>query len=133
MPFLEIEVVIDDGESLPRNMAKDIADHAGKVFNSPPGHTWVRLQTLLRSDYAENDLGTNLRIRPVFVSVLKSHQHEPEEMASEMLLLTKIISKVCDRPVENVHILYLPAAIGRISFGGVFLQETSIGTDRDEL
>ena len=40
------------------------------------------------------------------------------ELQTEVDRLTAAIAQICDRPAENVHIIYLPEGAGRIAFGG---------------
>jgi len=50
--------------------------------------------------------------------VLKAKLPEVEHLRVEVDKLTASIARVTERPVENVHVLYLPRGAGRISFGG---------------
>lgn len=118
MPILEVEIVISPQEELPDNLAGELAVSAAKVFESPPGQTWVKLRILPRAHYAENGLDPAENVFPVFVSVLKRHTPSQEEMEREIGALTKAISQACRRPAQNVHILYEPQAAGRLAFGG---------------
>jgi hypothetical protein len=118
MPILEVEVVTHPGETLPAGLASVIADQVGEIFGSNPGGTWVRLRTLAASAYAEDGGGPEPGIFPVFVSILKSRLPAPEAIEIEAGQLAQAIGSLCGRPSENVHILYLPEAAGRIAFGG---------------
>lgn len=122
MPILELEIVADD--SLPDGLTSRIADAAGCVFNASAGTTWVRLRTLRKSQYAENGSGTQSDFSPVFVSVLMYEWPPAEQMKIETAELAAEIAELCDKPVENVHILYIPEAKGRIAFGGKLLSDT---------
>lgn len=122
MPILELEIVADD--PLPDGLASRIADAAGCVFNALAGTTWVRLRTLSKSLYAENGSGTQMDFSPVFVSVLKYEWPPAKQMKIEAAKLASEIAGLCDRPVENVHILFIPEAKGRIAFGGKLLSDT---------
>lgn len=113
-------MVMPAGSQLPPGLSVRLADAYGKVFGSPPGRTWVRLRALPQKQYAENG-GTASGILPVFVSVLKSEVPAREELPREARALAEAIGKVCQRPTENVHILYLPDGKGRIAFGGDLL------------
>jgi phenylpyruvate tautomerase PptA (4-oxalocrotonate tautomerase family) len=117
MPIVEVELVISPGEILAPDLAQKIADAAGRVLKTPPGRAWIRLKTLESSRYAENGLPAQ-SARPVFVSVLKQRRPDTETLRKEVKTLTENIAAACDRPVENVHVLYLPAAAGRAAFGG---------------
>jgi phenylpyruvate tautomerase PptA (4-oxalocrotonate tautomerase family) len=118
MPVLHIEIVTRPGEVLRPQLAGQLADRAGEIFASPPGTTWVRLRSLPAESYAENGIASAEKPFPVFVSILKAILPEPEEKQSEVMELTHAIAELCDRPVQNVHILYLPAGVGWTSFGG---------------
>jgi phenylpyruvate tautomerase PptA (4-oxalocrotonate tautomerase family) len=116
VPILEIEMVVDGDETPPPGLAQEIADCAGEVFGTPPGHTWVRLRLLPREHYAENGASSE-RLRPVFVSVLKAVRPEGSALATEVSELTEAIAAACDRPGANVHLIYAPSATGRVAFG----------------
>lgn len=118
MPVLDVEIVARPGETITDDLARRIADLAGEVFQTPPGRTWVKLRTLPAAHYAENGGGPPEGVYPVFVSVLKSQQPSQEEGTTEAAKLTTAIAQACGRPRENVHVLYLPAAAGRMAFGG---------------
>lgn len=121
MPILEIEIVLKDGETLAPTLACALADAAGQVFGSPPAGTWVRLRGLPGQQYAENDSPPGPH--PVFVSVLKARMASAEATQAEVSRLTPLIAKLCDRPAENVHIIYQPEGFGRAAFGGELLSE----------
>jgi hypothetical protein len=57
-------------------------------------------------------------VRPVFVSILKANLPDEAVMAREVEALTTAVAQLCDRPPENVHIIYLPSGNGRVAFGG---------------
>jgi phenylpyruvate tautomerase PptA (4-oxalocrotonate tautomerase family) len=118
MPILEIEIVTRPGEVLRPKLANELADRLGEIFASTPGSTWVRLHNLPADSYAENNLNPDGTPFPVFVSILKSNLPSAEDMQSEVARLTPAIAELCDRPSENVHLLYLPPGAGRVSFGG---------------
>lgn len=118
MPILEVEIVTSHGESLQPGLAQQLADAAGDVFGTPPGRTWARLRTLSRDQYAENRAAVLIDIQPVFVTVLKSRACGTAELKGETAKLCEALAQACGRPKENVHILYLPEAAGRMSFGG---------------
>ena len=118
MPILEVEIILRPGELLTAGLSSQIADQAAAALAAPPGRTWVKLRTLLPDQYAEDGANTPTSIYPVFVSVLKADPPPPDELAAEVTRLTEAIANTCDRPSENVHILYEPPARGRIAFGG---------------
>lgn len=58
----------------------------------------------------------------MFVSVLKARLPEIEDLRVEVEKLTAAIAGIMERPVESVHVLYLPSGAGRISFGGKLVE-----------
>jgi hypothetical protein len=122
MPILEIEIVTRPGEVLPPGIASEIADRAGEIFASTPGGTWVRLRALPDASYAENGGGPPLGVHPVFVTVLKSRLPDSDELEQEAARLAAAVARICGRPAENVHILYLPEGSGRVAFGGKIIR-----------
>ena len=118
MPILEVEIVVPAGESLDATLATRLADATGEVFESVAGRTWVRVRELPSDHYAENGGGPPEGVFPVFVSVLLSEPPQGEELRSQVHRLTLAIAKVCQRPPENVHLVYRAAARGRMAFGG---------------
>jgi phenylpyruvate tautomerase PptA (4-oxalocrotonate tautomerase family) len=118
MPILEIEIITRLGESIDPQLATDLADRAGAIFGSPAGHTWVRVHSLPSENYAENHGGSGVDVYPVFVSVLKAERPSPQDLQREVEQLTMAVAQLCNRPEENVHIIYLPDGRGRVAFGG---------------
>ena len=118
MPILEVEIVTDLGETLKSGLAQQLADAAGDALGTPRGRTWVRLRALPREQYAESRAPLANDIQPVFVSVLKSRSCGPLEVKDEAARLCDALALACGRPRENIHILYLPDAAGRMAFGG---------------
>lgn len=117
MPILDVELVLAPGETPVSDLALQVADAAGKVFGTAPGRTWVKLRFLDSSLYAENG-AMQAGVYPVFVTVLKSTVPRGNELETEIRQLTEAIARVCDRALENVHILYEADAEGRVAFGG---------------
>jgi phenylpyruvate tautomerase PptA (4-oxalocrotonate tautomerase family) len=118
MPVVTIEFVTDSDGPIANDLARSLADAIGRVLNSPPGQTWVRLRSLARNRYAENGASVDAGALPVFVTLLKRQIPSGAEVQAEITALTRAIAKVMDRPATCVHIEYAPAAIGRVSFGG---------------
>lgn len=125
MPILDIEVVVIENEAIDSSWAQQIADAGGGIFGTLPGRTWVRVRGLHRSNYAENGIKLAANLQPVFVSVLKSQLPPVDALRVESHKLTLEISRIVERPVENVHVLYLPPAAERLSFGGILVEESS--------
>ena len=118
MPILDIEIVLRPDETLDDKLVLELADRAGEIFSAPSGSTWVKLKTLSQKNYAENGGNSPAGFFPVFVSVLLARLPAPDKMQIQVATLTAAIAKVCERPEENVHIIYLPEGTGRVSFGG---------------
>lgn len=116
MPILDVEIVLQSGELLADNLAQTLADRLGLVFGSQPEQTWLKLRPLPHIHYAEND--SRAENYPVFVSVLKRQRSSPAKMQVEVTEITTAVAEICQRSPENIHILYLPTAAGRMAFGG---------------
>ena len=116
MPILDIEVVTSG--TLDGSLASRLADMAGQIFGSPPASTWVRLRTLPEHLYAENNTSQPDGWRSVFVTVRKAVCPTGAALEAEVRALAEGVARVCERPMESVHILYEPDARGRIAFGG---------------
>ena len=115
MPIIDIEIVLN--ESLGENLASDLANKLGEVFNSPPGTTWAKIHGLQADQYAENGT-TQKDIHPVFVKVIKSNLEKGQDFQIEAEKISHAVASICGRPPENVHIIYEPESSGRIAFGG---------------
>jgi hypothetical protein len=61
-------------------------------------------------------------VHPVFVTVLKSRLPDSDELEQEAARLAAAVARICGRPAENVHILYLPEGSGRVAFGGKIIR-----------
>lgn len=118
MPVVTIEVVADIDRAVETNLARSLADAVGRALISPPGQTWVRLRSLPRNQYAENESPVGAGESPVFVTILERLPPSGTELQSEVTEVTRAIAQTLDRPTTCVHIEYAPAAIGRVSFGG---------------
>jgi phenylpyruvate tautomerase PptA (4-oxalocrotonate tautomerase family) len=122
MPVVTVEFVAASDRPIVNDLARSLADAIGRVLNSPPGQTWVRLRSLPRNQYAENEVAVDANELPVFVTLLKRQTPSGAEVQAEIAALTKAIAKVMNRPATCVHIEYAPAAIGRFSFGGKLVE-----------
>ena len=118
MPVLDVEIVLFPDESIDEDLSSKLADAAADIFGSAPGTTWLKLWLIKASNYAENGGLPKAGIFPVFVTVLNSVIPENEHLQLEVNLLTEAVANICKRPIENVHIIYQPAAIGQVAFGG---------------
>jgi len=122
MPLLEVEIVLGAGEEVQAGLAAASVEATAKVLNAPEGSTWVRLREISAEHYAEN--GGPVEVRPVFVRVLKARLPAEDELEREAAGLAMAIARVCNRPPENVHIIFEPPAAGRIALGGKLLRGT---------
>lgn len=124
MPIVDVELVVAEREpALRAGLAREIADSLGALFASGPGRTWVRLRTLPRADYAENGGELPAEVQPVFVTLLRAVLPERADLRREVRGIAERVAAIVGRPVENVHVLVLPPAAGRIAFGGVLREE----------
>jgi hypothetical protein len=80
------------------------------------------VRALAREQYAENGGGPPDGVYPVFVSVLKAHMPASELLQAEAAALAAALAAASARPIEHIHIVYLPSAAGRVAFGGVLVQ-----------
>ena len=124
MPIVDVELVPGENEpALRAGLARELADSLGELFATGPGRTWVRLRILPRGDYAENGGELPPALRPVFVTLLRAVLPEPAEFRREVRGIAERVAAITGRPVEQVHVLVLPPARGRIAFGGVLREE----------
>ena len=117
MPIIDIEIVLKPNEAIQSQMASELADQLGEIFESPKGGTWVKVRGLVNSQYAENAQPSE-EVYPVFVSVVKSELPTPDDRQIEVEKLTAAVAQICGRPPENIHVLYEPEGRGRVAFGG---------------
>jgi phenylpyruvate tautomerase PptA (4-oxalocrotonate tautomerase family) len=122
MPIVTVEVVAGANDAAVQDVAQSLADAIGRALESPPGQTWVRVRSIARDHYAENETLLDAAQLPVFVTILKRQTPERVELEGEVTALTGAVAKVIGRPAACVHIEYAPAAQGRLSFGGVLVQ-----------
>jgi phenylpyruvate tautomerase PptA (4-oxalocrotonate tautomerase family) len=118
VPIVEVEIVLGAGESLRRELAKDLADRLGDVFAAPSGTTWVKLRRVSVDDYAESGDRASTSALPVFVSILKRQQPPRDQMQREVDRITDLVGAACGRPPDQVHITYQADGAGRVAFGG---------------
>jgi phenylpyruvate tautomerase PptA (4-oxalocrotonate tautomerase family) len=122
MPIITIEVVAGANDAMAQDVVQSLADAIGRALESPPGQTWVRVRSLARDQYAENEALLAADQLPVFVTILKRQSPQRTELEGEISALTLAIAKVIGRPATCVHIEYAPAAAGRLAFGGVLVK-----------
>jgi phenylpyruvate tautomerase PptA (4-oxalocrotonate tautomerase family) len=121
MPIVTIEVVTDQ-KALPDDAAQRLADAIGRGLDSPPGHTWIRLRSLARSQYAENASTLDAGELPVFVTIVQRHAPQGDELEAQIAALTDAVASVLTRPSTCVHIEVASPAAGRWSFGGTLVR-----------
>jgi len=122
MPIVSVEVVVGANDAMAQDFVQSLADAIGRALKSPAGQTWVRVRSLARDQYAENEALLDAAQLPVFVTILKRHPPQGAELKGEVTALTHAVAQVIGRPTACVHIEYAPAAAGRLSFGGVLVQ-----------
>jgi|SRR6266536_1735259 len=122
MPIVTVEVVTGAGEAVAANIVQPLADAIGRTLKSPPGQTWVRVRSVPRDHYAENEVPVDAGQLPVFVTIVKSQIPEGAKLESEVIALTHGIAQAIGRPAACVHIEYAPAGAGRLAFGGAFIR-----------
>ncbi len=122
MPIVTIQIVASKSENTYSvAQVEKLSDDLGAIFNSEPGGTWVKLEYLDRSQYSENEVRPDSSIQPTFVEVLKRTLPNQDTLAVEAHQIAAKIADVLSRPLDNVHIIYLPPGEGRVAFGGKLL------------
>jgi len=117
MPIIDVEIVLKQNESLRGDLASDLANKLGEIFNSSRGTTWVKTHGLPANQYAENGIAKN-EFFPVFVKVIKSKLENEKDLQNEAEQITNAVARICERPPSNVHVIYEPEGSGRVAFGG---------------
>jgi phenylpyruvate tautomerase PptA (4-oxalocrotonate tautomerase family) len=117
MPVLEVRVVGELAGGLDDGLAQRIADAAAEVLGSRPRGTWVTVDMVAAERYGENG-GVEAGVAPVFVRVLLRDGPPGADAAERVAALTGAVAGCCGRAPENVHIIFEPAAAGRVAFGG---------------
>jgi phenylpyruvate tautomerase PptA (4-oxalocrotonate tautomerase family) len=115
-------VLAEDENRYDASVVRALSDSLGDLFESAPGTTWVKFEYLMGTDYAENHCDVSSAVSPIFVEVLKRHLSEESAMVKEAESIASRVSDALTRPQENVHVLFLPSAEGRIAFGGVLVR-----------
>lgn len=126
MPILEVRLV---GDSAAPDLAQRLADAAAGVLGSPPRGTWVAVELIPPARYAENG-GADPGVAPVFVRVLLRDGPPREGLAEQVAALCRAVATCCGRPAENVHLVYEPAAAGRVAFGGNLVSASPVASRR---
>ncbi len=121
MPIVDVELVGPVPAEVGSGLARRIADGMGDTLDSRPQGTWVRLRFLAEQNHAENLDGGPEGIEPVFVSILQAELPPEQQLAELAGQLATAIGLACSCPVANVHVLFEPAAVGHLAFGGKLL------------
>jgi phenylpyruvate tautomerase PptA (4-oxalocrotonate tautomerase family) len=84
MPIVTVEVVAGANDPVVQDVAQSLADAIGHALESPPGQTWVRVRSIARDHYAENDTLLDAARLPVFVTILKMRTPELAKLEGEV-------------------------------------------------
>jgi phenylpyruvate tautomerase PptA (4-oxalocrotonate tautomerase family) len=123
VPVIDLDLTMAESEPvLSAQTIQALTDDLGRIFGSAPGGTWLRIHYLSRSAYAENLIDLPADVQPVFVRVLKADLPDLAARKAEASAIAACVSRLINRPLENTHILFEPAARGRIAFGGDLLE-----------
>jgi len=122
VPIVDVTIVVGRDEEVAAGLAQALADGMGRVFDSPPGQTWVRLHLLAQDCYAENNSSRGSSDLPVFVTLLTRQIPERAHLVGTIAKLTRAISEGTGRSFDSVHIEYAPSAVGRVAFGGKLVE-----------
>lgn len=120
MPILTVEIVHGPGTILASDLPQRLADESGRALGAAPGTTWVVLNPVPSTRYAES--GGDQGYLPIFVRVLKRSLPEGTARVEEVAALASAVAQVCGRPREQVHVIYEPPASGRVAFGGALTE-----------
>lgn len=115
MPIIDIELVSASADEAASGVAQGLADALGDAFEVETAKVWIRLRTLSAANYAENHAKP---AEPAFVTVIASAPPTGEALRQRIAQITQIVARHTHRPPELVHVLFEPAARGRIAFGG---------------
>src|SRR5262245_3485067 len=118
MPILNVEIV---GSATENKLAQRLADVAATVFDTHKGNVWVKVHFIPKSQYAENG-GTPDGLNPVFLTIQLGQSFGKKSNGEVATGLTESVSKLLDRPKENIHIIFEPSLKGRVAFGGKMLE-----------
>ncbi|MEM7247401.1 MAG: hypothetical protein AAF533_18825 [Acidobacteriota bacterium] len=118
MPILDIEIEAERDDEIAPDLAERLASVAGRVLETPPGRTWVRVHRLSRCRHAENDEELPVDARPTFVRLLLARWPDEARRSELATRLTAEVAAACDRPADNLTLIFEPPAAGRIAFGG---------------
>jgi len=119
--IVDIEVVVGEGEGayLKPEHIQSVADALGRVFETGPNRTWVKIRYLPSAQYAHNETPQSQVALPVFVSVLKNRPPAPDQMPGQVAAIAQSLAQLIGRPTTSIHVLYEASAHGRLGVGGV--------------
>ncbi|NDJ59940.1 MAG: hypothetical protein GYB67_02380 [Chloroflexi bacterium] len=112
--ILTVDVVLRPDENLPIDVAEQIANRAGAIFDSPPGETWVKMRAV--DAFAENEADETHY--PVLVSLMMTHIPPAADLAIYVQDLGYAVARVTNRRPEAIHIIVEPKGAGRFALGG---------------
>lgn len=116
MPIIDIEIVTP---SIDPALAQPLANELGHAFRASDGKVWVRLRALPPECYAENHVaGPEL---PVFVTILQRHPPQSDSLDRRVASVTEAVARLTGRDPRCVHVLFEPAAAGRLANGGLIV------------
>jgi phenylpyruvate tautomerase PptA (4-oxalocrotonate tautomerase family) len=115
MPIIDIELVSATQAPAVPGVAQVLADALGDALEVEAGKVWVRMRALPAANYAENRATAP---EPAFVTIIAGAPPTGEALRRQVAQITEIVARHTHRPPELVHVLFEPAARGRIAFGG---------------
>ena len=116
MPIVDVELVQADPSDRPE--VQELADALGAALDAAEGTTWVRLRVLDRADYAESGAPISDAVRPAFVTIMERRPRRGVELEEAVSAVTAAVAETTGHPAVNVHVIFAPAAAGRVAFGG---------------
>ena len=122
MPIVDIQIVAAPAQTQVSPPTQALADALGRVFDTAPGRTWVRVHALPSSQYAENDCALGEDELPVFVTLLHARSPRDNARASEARAVTEAVAQVLHVANERVHVQYAPDGAGRQAFGRLLVE-----------
>jgi phenylpyruvate tautomerase PptA (4-oxalocrotonate tautomerase family) len=121
MPIIEFQIIGNLEISDKKDFRKELINGLANIFGSENKSVWCKFNFIPVENYIENDnSGLSIPLPlPIFLKILNYQNKSIEECKKEAIIISEFVSKVCNRPKENIHILYEPSAKGRIAFGGI--------------
>lgn len=114
MPIIDVTLIGGDESAAPADCA-GLARAIGQTLGAAEGSVWVTLTRRSNADYAEN--GPLPESPPVFVRVLAGGDGSSTNAAQAQMIAGAVAASL-GRPVERVHVIFEPAANGRVYFRG---------------